>query len=194
MYVASDKPIMSMACNFDTRVVAVGTELQNHSASIHLWDVRNTPVSQAAHYQDVHSDDVTTLSFSSSSPHHLLSGSTDGLVNLYDTRVADEDEVTLQTCNHNASIHRAAFVGSNNDVVLALSHDEQFALYDVAEETRDASTSDAAAMVEFGDLRQVLGCQYVADVMPKSDGSGAIVGAGAQEYVVLHFHLSLSLL
>ena len=138
--------------------------------------MRSTPAPKA-HYQEVHSDDVTTLSFHPSTPALLLSGSTDGLVNVYDTRVADEDELTLQTLNHGASIHAAGFLGAAGDVY-ALSHDEQFALYDVAEErlTGDATRS-------FGDLRSVLGCQYVAGVTPKTDGSGAVIGVGAQECV-----------
>ncbi|CAM1504660.1 Fc.00g022510.m01.CDS01 [Cosmosporella sp. VM-42] len=170
---ASDTPILSMACNSGTKTIAVGTELQNHTASIFLWDVRSTP-SQKAHYQEVHSDDITSLTFNPTHPTHLLSGSTDGLVNVYDTTIADEDDVTLQTFNHNASIHHCAWLTATE--VLAVSHDERFALYDVAEER---TTGDAT--LDFGDLRSVLGVQYVADVTPKSDGSGAVVGAGSQD-------------
>jgi WD repeat-containing protein 89 len=136
-------------------------------------DVRSTPTS-TAHYQEVHSDDITTLTFNPSTPAFLLSGSTDGLVNVLDTRIADEDDVTLQTFNHNSSIHHAAWLTATE--VLALSHDEQFALYDFAEERTNGD-----ATLSFGDLRSVLGCQYVADVTPKMDGSGAIVGSGSQE-------------
>lgn len=136
-------------------------------------DVRSTP-SAKAHYQEVHSDDVTDLAFNPSNPALLLSGSTDGLVNVYDTRIADEDDLTLQTCNHDASVHRAAWLTSTE--IAALSHDERCALYDVAEERNSGDATQ-----DFGDLRKVLGCQYVADVTPKVDGSGAILGAGSQE-------------
>lgn len=34
---ASQAPILSMAASLETQTIAVGTELQNHSASIHLW-------------------------------------------------------------------------------------------------------------------------------------------------------------
>jgi hypothetical protein len=34
---ASQAPIQSMACNKETNTIAVGTELQDHMASIHLW-------------------------------------------------------------------------------------------------------------------------------------------------------------
>ncbi|KAK7397717.1 hypothetical protein QQX98_012915 [Neonectria punicea] len=169
----SQAPILSMACSAETKTIAVGTELQDHTASIFLWDVRSTP-SAKAHYQEVHSDDVTDLAFNPSNPALLLSGSTDGLVNVYDTRIADEDDLTLQTCNHDASVHRAAWLTPTE--IAALSHDERCALYDVAEERNSGDATH-----DFGDLRKVLGCQYVADVTPKVDGSGAILGAGSQD-------------
>ncbi|KAH7156562.1 WD40-repeat-containing domain protein [Dactylonectria macrodidyma] len=170
---ASESPILSMACSADTKTIAVGTELQNHTASILLWDVRSTP-SAKAHYQEVHSDDVTDLAFNPSNPALLLSGSTDGLVSVHDTRITDEDDLTVQTCNHDASIHRAAWLAPTE--IAALSHDERCALYDVAEERANGDATH-----DFGDLRPVLGCQYVADVTPKVDGSGAIIGAGSQD-------------
>ncbi|KKO98580.1 hypothetical protein THAR02_09318 [Trichoderma harzianum] len=172
-FTAGQASILSMACSASTQTIAVGTELENHAATIHLWDVRSNP-SPKATYSEVHSDDVTSLAFHPSQPTMLVSGSTDGLVSVHDTTILDEDELTVQTLNHNASIHDAAFL--NNTELFALSHDESFALYDVADERE---TGDAAQ--DFGDLRKVLGCQYVANVTTKVDGSGAILGAGSQD-------------
>ncbi|KAG5954235.1 hypothetical protein E4U58_000123, partial [Claviceps cyperi] len=172
--VAANAPILSLACSPSTKTIAVGTELQDGAALLHLWDVRSVPAPKAQ-YQDLHSDDITKLAFHPSEPAVLLSGSTDGLVNIYDTRVADEDEMTVQTFNHNASIHHAEFLTSTE--VMALSHDEHFSLYDVAEERENGD-----ALQVFGDLRTMLGCQYVASVAMKSDGRGAVVGCGSQEY------------
>ncbi|PFH57431.1 hypothetical protein XA68_15091 [Ophiocordyceps unilateralis] len=172
---ATSSPILSMACSESSNTIAVGTELQEQTASIHVWDLRGPTM--RAHYQEVHSDDVTTLSFHPTSPALLLSGSTDGLVNLYDTRVADEDDVTLQTLNHDASIHHAGFLSDN--IVFALSHDERFSLYDgVALEPQDTS---ATTTIPFGDIRGPLDCRYVADVVPKTDGTGAVLGAGSHD-------------
>ncbi|EGX89415.1 WD domain protein [Cordyceps militaris CM01] len=182
---ASDAPILSMACNNYTRTIAVGTELKDHMASIHLWDINDGHTAKA-HYQDVHSDDVTELVFHETQPALLLSGSTDGLVNIYDTRIADEDEVTVQTFNHGASVHHAAFFGSWGGEVLALSHDERFAIYDASEEVRSGDATH-----NFDNVRQLLDCQYVANVMPKADGSGAILGAGSPEYVAVPSHCTM---
>ncbi|KAL2211206.1 WD40 repeat-like protein [Sarocladium strictum] len=172
-FTASESPILSMACSASTQTIAVGTELQNHTASILLWDVRSNPSPKAA-YHEVHSDDVTTLAFHPTTPELLLSGSTDGLVSVHDTRISDEDDLTIQTFNHNASIHHAGFLTGTE--VVALSHDERFALYDMAEERPSGDATQ-----DFGDMRTVLDCQYVADITPKLDGSGAVIGAGAQE-------------
>jgi hypothetical protein len=71
-------------------------------------------------------------------------------------------------------VHRAGFLNATE--VFAASHDEKFALYDMAEHT-----DTGAATLDFGDVRAVLGCQYLADVVPKQGGAGAVVGVGAQE-------------
>lgn len=115
------------------------------------------------------------LRFHPANPSRLLTGSTDGLVNVVDVSVSDEDEAVVQTFNHGASVHRAGWL--NADELFALSHDERFAVYD----TSDASDSGAAA-TDFGDARPLLNCQYVANVFPKlAGGASAVIGAGAQE-------------
>ncbi|KAI4865313.1 WD40 repeat-like protein [Hypoxylon rubiginosum] len=166
-------PVLSLACSSAGFSVVAGTELQDHQASILVWDVRSTPTPKL-HYKEVHSDDVTEVNFHPSDHNILLSGSTDGLVNICDTRITDEDEVIIQTFNHDASIHHAAFL--NDTEVFALSHDEKLALYDMAE-----THENGAATTNFGDMRNVLGCQYVANVFAKSNGTGAVIGAGAHE-------------
>lgn len=77
------------------------------------------------------------------------------------------------TFNH-GSVHRAGFLNATE--VYAASHDEKFALYDTAEHT-----DTGAATLDIGDVRAALGCRYLADVVPKLDGNGAVVGVGAQE-------------
>ncbi|KAL2129143.1 hypothetical protein VTI74DRAFT_8178 [Chaetomium olivicolor] len=164
--------LLSLACSNDTNTIAAGTELANHQASIIIWDLRS-PSAPRTQYTEGHSDDITQLTYHPANPSLLLSGSTDGLVNLTDTTITDEDEAVLQTFNH-GSIHRAGFLNSTE--VFAASHDEKFALYDIAEQAHTG-----AATLDFGDVRELLGCQYLADVVPKMGGMGAVVGVGAQE-------------
>ncbi len=88
-----------------------------------------------------------------------------------DTAISDEDEVVMQAFNHGASIHRAGFLSDTE--VFALSHDEKLALYDTAE-----TQEKGVATVDFGDMRGVLACQYVANVCPKLHEAGAVIGGG----------------
>lgn len=165
--------VMSLACDMATQSIAAGTELADYQASIVIWDIRagTTP---KVRYNDVHSDDVTELNFHPTSSHVLLSGSTDGIVNVCDTRIADEDDVVVQAFNHGASIHHAGFL--NETEVFALSHDEKLALYDLSED-REAGS----ATKNFGDVREAVRCQYVANMKPKAGEAGAILGAGSQD-------------
>lgn len=129
-------------------------------------------------YIESHNDDVTSLSFHPSSPSFLLSGSTDGLVNLYDITIADEDDALIQVFNHGSSIAQADFL--SDDEVFALSHDEVFSIY----ETRDYLTGDEHDYTHaFGDLRPQLQCEYIADLV-SSGLSGPVLGAGSHRFTI----------
>ncbi|KAM7194511.1 WD40-repeat-containing domain protein [Rhypophila sp. PSN 637] len=169
----SEAALLSLACSSQTNTIAAGTELANHQASILIWDLRS-PSAPKTQYNEVHSDDVTELNFHPTNPTLLLSGSTDGLVNINDISQTDEDEVVIQAFNH-GSIHHAGFLNESTEVY-ALSHDEKFALYDMAE-----SAEKGTAIFDTGDIRSVVNCQYVANVVPKVNGAGAVLGVGSQD-------------
>jgi WD40 repeat protein len=131
------------------------------------------------------SDDITDIHFHPSRRNHLLSGGIDGLVSIFDTDVMDEDDSLLQVVNH-GPIHKAGFL--SDEVVFALSHDEQFSIYAVTNDAETAipfagSLSENARPatrdippVHFGDLRPVLHCNYAIDVLHVD--SSTFVAAG----------------
>jgi SEL1 protein len=103
-----------------------------------------------------------------------LSGSTDGLVNLYDTTIPEEEDALYQTINHSSSIHHAGFL-SNTDI-FAISHDEKFSIYEMITNTEESV--DEPPPQDFGDLREKLGCEYIANVISRP-GGGAVAGIGS---------------
>ncbi|KAK0660481.1 WD40-repeat-containing domain protein [Cercophora samala] len=167
-------PILSLACSNPSHTLAAGTELANHQASILLWDLRS-PSSLKISYSEIHSDDITELTFHPTTPNLLLSGSTDGLLSISDTLITDEDDLVLTTFNH-GSVHHAGFLNQGTELYAA-SHDEKFAVYDMSDETIDKG----AAVLDVGDIREAVGCQYLANVVPKLGGQGAVVGVGSQD-------------
>jgi hypothetical protein len=115
----------------------------------------------------------------------MLSGSTDGLVNVYDTSVQDEDDALLQVANHGASIHHAGFISSSSQasstepldaLVYALSHDETLSLYPRSDAASDdegmaevGENGKGDSTVAFGDIRPRLDVEYAVDVLTISN-------------------------
>jgi hypothetical protein len=117
----------------------------------------------------------TQLQYHPTRSNILLSGSTDGLVNIYDTTVTDEDEALVQVINH-GSVHHAGFLSERT--IFALSHDEHFSVYP-ATDPDDASQEPEP--VHFGDVREPLGCEYVAQLCVGAQGP--YIAAGNKMYV-----------
>lgn len=95
------------------------------------------------------------------------------MVNIYNTTIADEEEALHQTINHGSSIHHANFITETD--IFALSHDEKFSIYELV--TNPEEGVEEPLPVHYGDLREALGGEYVANVVRRPDG-GAVLGLG----------------
>ncbi|KAI9837070.1 MAG: hypothetical protein M1819_000719 [Sarea resinae] len=167
--------ILSLDCSSSRNAIVAGTELtpQNREepqAITALWDIR-AGVTPQLQYVESHNDDVTELRFHPNDPTFFLSGSTDGLVNVYNSAISDEEEALHQVINHGSSIHHAGFLGSTS--IFALSHDENLSVYQVA--SPDESVEEPQP-IRFGDVRDIWSCQYAVNVL--SSSSGPVVGVG----------------
>lgn len=131
----------------------------------------------------------------------LLSGSTDGLVNVYDLkqakkdiRDADDDEALFQVINHGSSVNRTGFLRSaaprvEDMDIYAISHDEILTVYPL----NDPSTIDTDTLLAveedeseeksiWGDMRQKLGCDYVMTLLSETaEGGGTLVAGSYQQ-------------
>ncbi|MCJ1265219.1 hypothetical protein MMC22_005094 [Lobaria immixta] len=150
--------------------LAAGTELTHSQATVTIWDYRY--MKNPCFYTECHSDDVSRLQFHLSNPSFLLSGSTDGLVNIYNTAIPDEEEALIQIINHGSSIHHAGFLSKTE--FYALSHDEIFSVYPLASPDETIANEVPSKL---GDLRSVLHSEYIIDILP-SDNGQAIIGTG----------------
>jgi len=95
------------------------------------------------------------------------------LVNIYNTTISDEEEALHQTINHGSSIHHANFLSDVD--IFALSHDEKFSMYKLV--TNPVEGVEEPLPVQYGDMREKLGGEYVANVIRRPDG-GAVLGLG----------------
>ncbi|KAI4668968.1 hypothetical protein J4E85_009600 [Alternaria conjuncta] len=97
---------------------------------------------------------------------------TDGLINIFDTSQADEDDALYQVVNHGSAIAHAGFMYPGTDIY-AIGTDETvsfFALQSQKEEEEEPTPK------VWGDVREGLGCEYVVDLAWV--GQQACVAAG----------------
>ena len=96
----------------------------------------------------------------------------DGLVNIYNTTIVDEDDALIRVVNHGSSISHAGFLSDKE--IFALSHDESFTVQPLDEPEEESTDHPGLA---FGDLRPVLSCDYVVDII-LSRQNEAVIGVG----------------
>jgi len=97
------KPLLTFDVSQNDQLLCGGTELIGGQDSYLLfWDVRSTKLLGA--YWESHADDVTTVNFHPDKVHSLVSGSTDGLINVFDLKEPNEDDALLYSFNTDSSV------------------------------------------------------------------------------------------
>lgn len=110
------KPLASFDISCDDRLIAGGTEHTGGDAFILFWDVRyngskiENRNNLLGGYWESHMDDVTCLSFHPVKQNVLASGSTDGLMNLFDLTQPSEDLALTCSLNTESSVDRLGWL------------------------------------------------------------------------------------
>ncbi|KAI9528720.1 hypothetical protein NQZ68_017318 [Dissostichus eleginoides] len=164
-------------CSFDLNcsdtLLCAGTEQVNDEDSfLVFWDVRKPGGKLLGVYSESHSDDITQVCFHPREKDRLASGSTDGLVNVFDLSRGGEDEALLATCNSDSSAGSVCWSGAEFTQLLCLSHDEGLHLWDLGQLDTDEpltifSTSDARGLpllADGGGVDYLVGCRWLQEV------------------------------
>lgn len=95
-----------MSCN--ERLIAGGTEHIGGDAFILFWDMRHNNSKMDKNplggYWESHMEDVTCLAFHADKQDVLASGSTDGLINIFDLTQPSEDSALTYSLNTESSV------------------------------------------------------------------------------------------
>ncbi|AGO11568.1 AaceriADL218Cp [[Ashbya] aceris (nom. inval.)] len=156
---ADSKGVPALSLDSRHGMLACGTELSGVDAEVHLFTLGEwgRPLRT---FVDSHHDDVTDVKFHPTDTNLLLSGSTDGYVNVYDLTESEEDEALHQVINF-ASIHSCGWLSPKR--IWSLSHMETFAIHELNDKS-DQATEPQPQL--FGDVRGPWGCDYVVDIYP----------------------------
>ncbi|XP_048779336.2 WD repeat-containing protein 89-like [Ostrea edulis] len=127
------KGLSSFGINCNDRVLAGGTECLTTAEDIHIlfWDRRKTEVMGS--YSESHQDDITQVKFHPSQPDNLATGSTDGLVCVFDISLTSEDDAITWTFNTESSVARIGWTGEKQSDVYCITHDDTLHVWDSVE-------------------------------------------------------------
>ncbi len=137
-------------------------------------DLRNH---QMSWHNSENNDDVTAVDFHPSQGHLLLAGGDDGLVSIFDVRISEEEDSLVQGVNH-GPIHKSGFLSDHG--FFALSSDQNLAMHPLYSLEREQEP----APIILGDLRPIIPCEYVIDVVRTGTEFG--VATGSHRFVFVH--------
>lgn len=166
---ASEKPVhqfkgypsnvfisFDISCN--DHVICAGTEKVDDDALLVFWDARVNPQGLSAAkdplgaYSETHSDDITQVRFHPSNPHLVVSGSTDGLVNVFDISIDNEEDALVTTCNSVSSVSYIGWSGKDYKQIYCMTHDEGFCWWDL----NHLDTDEPITRLSIQDVRETI--------------------------------------
>ncbi|XP_051942487.1 WD repeat-containing protein 89 [Hippocampus zosterae] len=156
-------------CSFDLScddsLLCAGTSMNDEESLLVFWDSRKPGAAPLGAYSESHSDDITQVRFHPRDKDRLASGSTDGLVNVFDLRRGTEEEALLCTCNGDSSVASVCWAAADGSRLLCVGHDEGLRLWDL----RRLDTERPLAVFSCPDVRGL-------EPMPGGRGLDYLVG------------------
>lgn len=128
------KPLASFDLSCDERLVAGGTEHMSGDTFILFWDIRQNGSkignknNLLGGYWESHMDDVTCLTFHPAKRNVLASGSTDGLMNIFDLMQSSEDLALISSLNTESSVDRLGWL--TDDSLWCTTHTHNLQLWE----------------------------------------------------------------
>ncbi|XP_064599410.1 WD repeat-containing protein 89-like [Liolophura sinensis] len=118
--------ITSFDLSCDGRVLCAGSEVNKDGMDRRHGDLLGC-------YSECHQDDITQVEFHPTQADSLLSGSTDGLVCVYDISQSSEEEALLSTLNSCSSVQKTGWCGSDKQNVYCVTHIDTFHVWNAFE-------------------------------------------------------------
>lgn len=132
--------------NATDRVLCAGMERdKEHNVYLLFWDRRGGRLLGC--YSESHEDDITQVCFHPENADRLASGSTDGLVCVYDVSQTNEDDALSLVLNSCSTVARVGWTGNNNTNIYCTTHIDTFHVWD---------TSQGDPVIEKTDLKETL--------------------------------------
>ncbi|CAH1958675.1 unnamed protein product [Acanthoscelides obtectus] len=144
------KPFTCFDISPNDRLLAVGTDLCGSDVFTLFWDVRKGDL--LGGYWESHTDVITEVKFHPDDVNKLISGSVDGLINLYDLSQPCEDDAFMDSLNTNSSVdHLQWFKQGTKDCITCVTDvtsDLQLWDLDKADPYKHLSRKDLSKLIK----------------------------------------------
>lgn len=113
--------------NSNNRLICAGTDELNHDVYLLFFDIRERRLMGG--FFESHQEEVTDVKFHPSDPDLLISGSTDGLINVFDCKKESEEDALKYSINTEDSVGKLQW--HHQDKISCISNINDLYLYDV---------------------------------------------------------------
>jgi WD repeat-containing protein 89 len=121
------KPVNCFDVNVENHFIAAGTDELNHDVYLLFFDIRERRFMGG--FFESHQEEVTDIKFHPTKSELLASGSTDGLINVFDCKQQSEDDALQFSLNTEDSIGKISW--HSQDRLSCITNTNNLHLYDV---------------------------------------------------------------
>uniref|UniRef100_A0A1B0EZ63 WD repeat-containing protein 89 n=1 Tax=Lutzomyia longipalpis TaxID=7200 RepID=A0A1B0EZ63_LUTLO len=131
----SRKPFTAFDVNANDRVICAGTEQILHDVFLLFFDVRQRKL--LGGYWESHEDDITSIDFHPRDPNILATGSTDGLINVFDIAKPTEEDAMDYSLNTEKTVQKINWHSQEKggDLLTCIMDSHDFHIYETKEST-----------------------------------------------------------
>jgi WD40 repeat protein len=122
------KPVNCFDVNSNDRLLCAGSDELNHNVYLLFFDIRERRLMGG--FFESHQEEVTDVKFHPTNPDRLASGSTDGLINVFDCKQESEDDALEFSLNTEDSVNRLKW--HSDDKLSCITNTNDLLLYDVS--------------------------------------------------------------
>jgi WD repeat-containing protein 89 len=116
--------------NANNRLICAGTDELNHEVYLLFFDIRERRLMGG--FFESHQEEVTDVKFHPTNPDTVASGSTDGLINVFDCKKESEDDALLFSLNTEDSVGKLNW--HSQERLSCITNKSDLHIYDISEQ------------------------------------------------------------
>lgn len=150
------KPVNCFDVNANNRLICAGTDELNHNVYLLFFDIRERRLMGG--FFESHQEEVTDVRFHPEDPDIVASGSTDGLINVFDCKKESEDDALKYCLNTEDSVARVKW--HHQEKLSCITNTNDLLLYDI--DNQDLLKKwDRSTITEAIKRKSVIDCNLV---------------------------------